>query len=165
MGLRRKVTYTLYDVNEAGDVVPRNVEETLVSNSNDRRFTMQQQLDMNERGKRDQSQRSYSDAILKSLQIKTQNLQKTYEDRLAEVTSRENTYNTLADQIAGLTRTAGQGPVPQQIAANITGSLGSLSAFNNYGASDLSTRLNFQVSDQQILDDYNTAYSQRLALS
>ena len=54
-------------------------------------------------------------------------------------------------------------PTAQQIAANITGSLGSLSAFNNYGASDLSSRLNFQVSDQQILDDYNTAYSQRLA--
>ena len=58
---------------------------------------------------------------------------------------------------------APSGPTAQQISANITGSLGSLSAFNNYGASDLSSRLNFQVSDQQILDDYNTAYSQRLA--
>ena len=63
-------------------------------------------------------------------QIQINESQKKYEARLAEVTSRENTYNTLADQIAGLTGTAGQGPVPQQIAANITGSLGSLSAFN-----------------------------------
>ena len=54
-------------------------------------------------------------------------------------------------------------PTAQQVAANITGAVGSLSAFNNYGASDLSSRLNFQVSNQQILDDYNTAYAGRLS--
>jgi hypothetical protein len=40
--------------------------------------------------------------------------------------------------------------------------LAALQADRNFGASDLATRLNFQVSDQQILDDYNNTRLGRL---
>ena len=91
-------------------------------------------------------------------------LQKTYEQRLADVTSRENTYNSLASQIAGLTGTglqdrlnAGQQavqPVNTQAVQALTG--------GGYANSPLANKLNFQVSDQQILDDYNNTKVNRL---
>jgi hypothetical protein len=49
------------------------------------------------------SQSSYNAALQQSIQKKTDKLQATYEQRLADVTSRENTYNSLADQIKALT--------------------------------------------------------------
>jgi len=39
----------------------------------------------------------------------------------------------------------------------LTGALAALSGARNYGASELGTKLNFQVSDDQILNDYNTS--------
>ena len=76
-------------------------------------------------------------------------------ESLAQVQSRENTYNSLADQIAGL---AGGGTQPRGGEQNMTPqAVQSLSANNNFGASDLSTKLNFQVSDDQILNDYNNS--------
>jgi len=86
------------------------------------------------------------------------NLQDTYEARLAEVTSREGTFNTLAEQIRGLT--SGGGRFNQGAAFN--SAMQNLSAARNFGASDLATRLNFQVSDQQILDDLNQVRLGRL---
>ncbi|NBT36319.1 MAG: hypothetical protein EBT03_12440, partial [Betaproteobacteria bacterium] len=85
-------------------------------------------------------------------------LRATYEQQLADLANREGTYNTLAEQIAGLTggvRRAGVGQDFNQ-------ALDQLGAGRNYGASDLSTRLNFQVSDQQIIDDYNATRLGRL---
>ena len=76
-------------------------------------------------------------------------------ESLAQVQSRENTYNSLANQIAGL---AGGGTQPGGGAQGMTSpALQSLSGNNNFGATDLSTRLNFQVSDDQILNDYNNS--------
>jgi hypothetical protein len=40
--------------------------------------------------------------------------------------------------------------------------LSQLSASRNYGSSDLGSKLNFQVSDQQIVDDYNNSKSSNL---
>jgi len=104
-----------------------------------------------------------SNAIIKKKQDESiANLQKTYEQRLADVTSQENTRNSLAEQIAGL---AGKGNyVNQPPGAEMMpqGAPIGLSADRNYGASDLSTKLNFQVSDQQILDDYNNSKIGRL---
>jgi hypothetical protein len=40
--------------------------------------------------------------------------------------------------------------------------LAQLSAGRNYGSSDLATKLNFQVSDQNIIDDYNNSKLSRL---
>ena len=84
-------------------------------------------------------------------------------ESLAQVQSRENTYNSLADQIAGLTgggtRFAGGTPTFNEQTGQYmtTPAVQSLSANNNFGATDLSSRLNFQVSDDQILNDYNNS--------
>lgn len=82
---------------------------------------------------------------------------KASEESLAQITSRENTFNTLADQIRGLT--AG-GRMTQGAAFNAA--IQNLGAGRNYGTSDIGTRLNFQVSDQQIIDDFNTSKLARL---
>jgi hypothetical protein len=84
------------------------------------------------------------------------NLQDTYEKRLAEVTSQENTRNSLAAQIKAITEsgTAMQNP---NAGPEFSQALSQLSAARNYGSSDLGSKLNFQVSDQQIVDDYNNS--------
>jgi len=107
-------------------------------------------------------------AQAKKQQADLKNLQKNYEKQLADVTSKENTYNSLADQIAGLTgggtRYAGGTPNFNEQTGQYmtTPAVQSLSANNNFGATDLSTRLNFQVSDDQILNDYNNGRLSRL---
>lgn len=72
--------------------------------------------------------------------------------------SREGTYNTLAEQIGAITggvRTPANIGAFNQAVANLGGD-------RNYAASDLGARLNFQVSDQQIVDDYNASRLNRL---
>lgn len=71
--------------------------------------------------------------------------------------NREGTYNTLADQIRSLTV---DGRMAQGAAINAA--VQGLGAGRNYGSSNLAARLNFQVSDQQILDDFNQAKLGRL---
>jgi len=157
MGLKRTANWTAYDVDENGEIVPRTVSQELVSNSNDRKYSMTEQLDRGEESLRQQSERSYSDAILKSNQIKTKNLKDTYEKRLADVTSQEGLRNTLAQQIAAL---AGTGQPNQTLAQpNMAQSpaVMALGSSGNFGASDLANKLNYQVSDDQILNDYNTS--------
>jgi hypothetical protein len=161
MGLKRTAKWTAYDVNEKGEIVPRTVSQQLVSNSNDPRVSMTAQLDAQERGLADQSARSYSDAILKSNEIKTKTLQDTYEKRLADVTSQENTRNSLAAQIQALTA-GGGGMQNPNAGPQFNQALSQLSAGRNYGSSDLGSRLNFQVSDQNIVDDYNNSKLSRL---
>jgi hypothetical protein len=157
MGLKRKVNWTSYEVDEKGEVVPKTVTQELVSNSNDPRVSMTEQLNRGEQSLREQSARSYSDAILKSNEIKTKNLQDTYEKRLADVTSQENTRNSLASQIQALTAAGGGGVQNPSAGPQFNQALAQLSANRNYGSSDLGTMLNFQVSDQQIVDDYNNS--------
>jgi hypothetical protein len=72
---------------------------------------------------------------------------------LAEIQNQENTRNSLASQIQALTGGAGmRGQGASQFSNQAPSSL---SADANFGASDLSTRLNFQVSDNDIISDYN----------
>jgi len=80
-------------------------------------------------------------------------LETKYKDQL----SQNQTYNTLAEQIAALT---GGGRMTQGAAFNAA--IQNLGAGRNYGTSDLGTKLNFQVSDQQIIDDFNQAKVGRL---
>jgi hypothetical protein len=85
--------------------------------------------------------------------------------RLDEQLSQEKTYNSLAEQIKSLTGgesgyTAGGAAGPAGPAFNQA--LAQLSASRNYGSSDIGTMLNFQVSDQQIVDDYNNSRSSKL---
>jgi hypothetical protein len=107
------------------------------------------------------SQKSYSDAILKSNEIKQKKLQDTYEKRLADVTSQENTRNSLASQIQALTA-GGMGMQNPNAGPEFNQALTQLSAGRNYGSSDLGSMLNFQVSDKNIVDDYNNSKLSRL---
>ena len=90
--------------------------------------------------------RQYADEQIKALTAR-------YEEQL----SKDRTYTALAEQIKGLT--AG-GRMTQGAAFNAA--LANLNAGRNFGSSDLSTKLNFQVSDQQIIDDINTTKRARL---
>ena len=94
--------------------------------------------------------RQYADEQIKALTAK-------YEEQL----SKDRTYTALADQIRELGKYqsgANQAGQPQAVKQ----ALASLGSERNFGASDLSTRLNFQVSDEEILNDYNNIKLNRL---
>lgn len=99
--------------------------------------------------------------VSKQQQASLKNLQDTYEKRLADVTSQENTRNSLASQIQALT-SGGMGMQNPNAGPEFNQALAQLSARRDYGSSDLGTMLNFQVSDQQIVDDYNNSRQSRL---
>ena len=107
---------------------------------------------------------SAQNAAAKKQQTNIKNLQDTYEKRLSDVTSQENTRNSLAEQIRALTggNTAASGATAGPAGPAFNQALAQLSAGRNYGSSDLGTALNFQVSDQQIIDDYNNSKLSRL---
>jgi hypothetical protein len=102
--------------------------------------------------------------VSKKQQANLKNLQDTYEKRLADVTSQENTRNSLAEQIRALTGgdTAASGATAGPAGPAFNQALAQLSAGRNYGSSDLGAMLNFQVSDKQIVDDYNNSKQSRL---
>jgi hypothetical protein len=99
--------------------------------------------------------------VAKQQQSNLKNLQDTYEKRLADVTSQENTRNSLASQIQALTA-GGGGMQNPNAGPEFNQALSQLSAGRNYGSSDLGSMLNFQVSDQNIVDDYNNSKLSRL---
>jgi hypothetical protein len=99
--------------------------------------------------------------VAKQQQSNLKNLQDTYEKRLADVTSQENTRNSLASQIQALTAGGGGMQNPNAGPA-FNQALSQLSAGRNYGSSDLGSMLNFQVSDDQIIQDYNNSKLSRL---
>lgn len=76
---------------------------------------------------------------------------------------REGTYNTLAEQIRALGG-GGQAGAGLGIGAGpaFSDAVAALGGQRNLGASDLASRLNFQVSDQDILNDVNNAKLTRL---
>ena len=102
--------------------------------------------------------------VARKQRVDIKNLQDTYEKRLADVTSQENTRNSLAEQIRALTGgdTAASGRTAGPAGPAFNQALAQLSAGRNYGSSDLGTMLNFQVSDQQIIDDFNNSKLSRL---
>jgi hypothetical protein len=99
--------------------------------------------------------------VARKQRVDIKNLQDTYEKRLAEVTSQENTRNSLAAQIQALTA-GGMGMQNPNAGPAFNQALTQLSAGRNYGSSDLGSMLNFQVSDNQIVDDYNNSKLSRL---
>lgn len=130
------------------------------------------------------SQQALVNAQLKSQTIKQQKSLEAQQAKYDEELSRNRQLNTLAEQIANLAGSTTQQtqPVAQQDFSATTQTkqtqfqpiqipqqmqtaqqaLANLSAQRNFGASDLANRLNFQVSDQQILDDYNATKLGRL---
>ena len=85
-----------------------------------------------------------------------------FDKKLNEATSRENTYNSLSEQIRALTGDQSGSGTAGPAGPAFNQALSQLSAGRNYGSSDLGTMLNFQVSDQQIIDDYNNSKLSRL---
>ena len=100
--------------------------------------------------------------VSKKQQANLKNLQDTYEKRLTDVTNQENTRNSLAAQIQALTSGGGLGMQNPNAGPEFNQALAQLSAGRNYGSSDLGAMLNFQVSDKQIVDDYNNSKLSRL---
>jgi hypothetical protein len=100
------------------------------------------------------------DDALNDAKEKLKNLQEN-DDKIAKLTSQESTRNSLASQIQALTA-GGLGMQNQNAGPQFNQALAQLSAGRNYGSSDLGTMLNFQVSDQQIVDDYNNSKLSRL---
>jgi hypothetical protein len=105
---------------------------------------------------------SAQNAAAKKQQASIKNLQDTYEKRLTEATGRENTYNSLSDQIRALTGDQSGGGTVGPAGPAFNQALSQLSAGRNYGSSDLGSMLNFQVSDDQIVQDYNNSKLSRL---
>ena len=88
------------------------------------------------------------DAYVASINSQNQSAQKAYETELGFV----NAIRGIRDQ-AGV----------QKLDTNVLRSgLANLTAQRNFAASDYATRLNFQVSDQQILEDLNNTRLSRL---
>jgi len=81
---------------------------------------------------------------------------------LAQIQGQENTRNSLAAQIQALTVGGGGTPAGAAAGPQFNQALSQLSAGRNYGSSDLGSMLNFQVSDQNIVDDYNNTKLSRL---
>ena len=143
-------TVTEYDVDEQGNITPRNVEISIPgggpgSKSSDydavaNQFTAQ----------------NLFEAQQKSREATNAGLDKRINDLLAPELQR----NSLAAQIQALT--AGGGSQNQNAGPEFNNALAQLSAQRNYGSSDLGSKLNFQVSDQQIVDDYNNTKLSRL---
>jgi hypothetical protein len=161
---KNKIITTTYSVDKDGNITSKDTESSAPQyRGNPRGVSYEQNVINSRQDAASASQRSYTEAVQKSNDIKRNSLQKTYETRLSDVTSQENTYNSLADQIAGLTgggtRFAGGTPSFNEQTGQYmtTPAVQSLSANNNFGATDLSSRLNFQVSDDQILNDYNNS--------
>ena len=97
---------TVYDVNEKGEIVPSEIDDKFPINSNGPRTGQGTLAEQTARRRNDligQSQRSYAEAVNLSNNIKINNLQQKYDKQLADITSKENTYNSLSEQIRALT--------------------------------------------------------------
>ena len=120
---------------------------------------------------------------------KLSELKSEFDKKLSDITSQENARTAAAQQIANLAGTGLQnnlqaanmlytggtpafneqtgtynavaGGIQQLAGAKTDPALLALSAERNYGASPLAAKLNFQVSDDQVLNDYNTAKTDR----
>jgi len=78
-------------------------------------------------------------------------------ERIDPIVSREKQYDSLSDQIRALTGERSGGGTVGPAGPAFNQALSQLSAGRNYGSSDLGSMLNFQVSDNQIVDDYNNS--------
>ena len=106
----------------------------------------------------DEQVQKFKDAeTLKNLESKFSNLS----DSVLNQSKNEAMNNSIAQQIAALTGGAGT-PAGAAAGPQFNQALAQLSAGRNYGSSDLGTMLNFQVSDQNIVDDYNNSKLSRL---
>jgi hypothetical protein len=101
------------------------------------------------------NQVDYASAAQKGTNFKIAKIQENVDKQLSDQSGR----TSLASQIKELT---GGGRNNPNVGQGVNDALSQLSAGRNYGSSDLGTKLNFQVSDQQIVDDYNNSKSSKL---
>jgi len=94
--------------------------------------------------------------------ITNMQIDKAIKERVDPIISREKQYDTLSDQIRALTGEQSGGGTAGPAGPAFNQALSQLSAGRNYGSSDLGTMLNFQVSDDQIIQDYNNSKLSRL---
>jgi len=146
-----------YSVDSDGNIISQEISHTIGNPPRGSEINAQQYSSNIQQGITSSEINSYASAIQKSNEIK----QKNYEKRLADITSQENTRNSLAEQIKALT-SGGIGMQNQNAGPAFNQALSQLSAGRNYGSSDLGSMLNFQVSDQQIVEDYNNSKLSRL---
>ena len=147
-------TYTKYNVDEDGKIT--SYEEPW-------RYGGGKPYAVEWQGALDYSADLYNQAVQKSTDIKLKKIEQKQDEqfKLLDNSAKQNTYNSLSQQIAALTGGAGTsagaaaGPAFNQ-------ALAQLSAGRNYGSSDLGAMLNFQVSDKNIIDDYNNSKLSRL---
>jgi len=148
---------TLYRLNEDGDIEKLELEEL-----KDFRQISRNPLADYDAKKRQKNYpfKSFEEAVGAQKKFTFDNtkkqiskLQSQYDTEL----SQNRAYNTLASQIRDLTSGERKNAGPE-----FNRALSQLSADRNYGSSDLGSMLNFQVSDQQIVDDYNNSKLLRL---
>jgi len=80
-------------------------------------------------------------------------LREEYDQKL----SKDIQYKALAEQIASIAGTSQPGQTIAQPNMAQSPAVMALGSSGNFGASDLANKLNYQVSDAQILNDYNTS--------
>jgi uncharacterized protein YukE len=150
---------TLYRLNEEGDIEKLELEKPKTPTGGFKK-NEQPKIDYDaKKRQKDYPFKSFEEAVGAQKKFTFDNtkkqiskLQSQYDEEL----SKNKTYNTLAEQIAALSGGGGQAG-----GAGGASPVG-LSSQRNYGTSDLASKLNFQVSDNDIINDYNTSKLGRL---
>jgi hypothetical protein len=142
--------WDVYDVDKNGNITSKRVGGVITEPAEDARKN---------RGNRGAG--LYEQALIKSESIKNKTKLDDLEKKFNDTTSEEIARNSLASQIQALTA-GGMGMQNPNAGPAFNQALSQLSAGRNYGSSDLGSKLNFQVSDQQIVDDYNNSKLSRL---
>jgi len=145
---RGTITYKEYFVDENGEIKSKDVT------TNEEMFASTRSVPLSEYllgyGNKEQ------DSLAKSISESQKALGAKTDKKVDDFINVQGQYNSLADQISSLT--SGGGSAPGQAGQ----ALSQLSADRNYGSSDLGSKLNFQVSDDQIVQDYNNSKLSRL---
>jgi len=139
-----------YDVDADGAIIPRRVEISIAGGGGRSKSSDYDDV------ARGFEQQNLFEAQEKARKITSTSIDKKINDLVIPELQR----NSLAAQIQALT--AGGGSQNQNAGPEFNNALAQLSAGRNYGSSDLGSMLNFQVSDQQIVDDYNNSKLSRL---
>jgi len=149
---RGTITYKEYFVDKNGEIQSKDIT------TNDEMFASTKSVPLSEYllsyGNKEQ------ESLMKSISDSQKALGARTDKKVDDFINIQGRYNTLADQISSLS--SGGGATAGQAGQSFNQALAQLSAGRNYGSSDLGTMLNFQVSDQQIIDDYNNSKLSRL---
>lgn len=146
---RGTITYKEYYIDKNGDIQSRDKTTSEEMFASTKSQTLSEYLN------------SYANLEQESLAKVVGEAQKAgglaADEKINKFINTQGGYNSLAEQIAGLRgngTTMGGG-------VGVNNPIG-LSAERNYGASDLASKLNFQVSDDDIINDYNTTKLSKL---